>query len=437
MELSPEVIGLIGVIIMVILLFSRMWIGATLLIVGFAGIWILTDLGTALNILGMVPYSQSTDYTMTCLPMFILMGVVLAHSNLGSDLFDCAVKWFGRVRGGLAMACAVACGFFAAVCGDSVTTAVTMGKVAVPTMRRYKYSDKVIGGVVSAGGSIGVMIPPSICFIIYGLITQESIGTLFIAGIIPGILQVIFYILVIVVLGKAKPDWIPQGKSYAMKEKIQGTKEVWPVLIIFLVVMGGIYTGWFTPTEAGAFGAFAAIIVSILNKRINRNNIVACFKETLISAAMVYFLVVGAHTFLRFMAFSNLPSYLGETIVALNTEHGVAKEWIILGIVIMYIILGMFMDIIAAIFLTLSIVYPIVSALGYDLIWFGVITVRVMQMGMVSPPFGLNLFAVSRATGIKIKDCYIGELPFFITDIIHTLLLILIPALSTWLVSLI
>lgn len=434
--MSPEIIGLIGVVIMVILLFSRMWIGITLTIVGFVGCVILTDFSTSFSILGSVPYAQSTDYTMTCLPMFILMGVVLARSGLGFDLFDCATKWFGRIRGGLAMACSVACGMFAAVCGDSVTTAVTMGKVCIPIMRKHKYAEPIIGGTVASGGSIGVMIPPSICFIIYGLITQESIGTLFIAGIIPGILQIIFYVAVIVIIGKIKPDWIPAGQRYSMSEKLHASRNVWPVVVIFLIVMGGIYGGFFTPTEAGGFGAFASIVVCALNRKFDKNVAKESFKESLKSTAMVYMLIVGAYVFLRFMAFSHLPESLGNYIVSLNRDKGVSTGLIIFGIVIMYIILGMFMDIIAAIFLTLGIVYPIVSSLGFDLIWFGVITVRVMQMGMVSPPFGLNLFAVSKSTGIKIKDMFFGEIPFFIADIVHVVLLILIPGISTFLPNL-
>ncbi len=428
--MRPEIVGLIGIVILVVMLFSKMWVGLSMVLVGFVGCWYFTDFPTALNILGMVPYTQSTDYTLSCMPMFVLMGVVLSYSGLGNDLYSCAARWLGRVKGGLCMATSVACGLFAAVCGDSAVTAVTMGKVAYPPMKKQGYADTTIAGSICSGGTIGVMIPPSVCFIIYGLITQESIGTLFMAGILPGITQVLFYILTVVVLGKLKPDSMPNGQRYSMKEKLDGTKTVWPVLILFVIIMGGIYGGWFTPTEAGAIGAVASIVISLCNKRLTRKTFKAACVESLKNTATVFVLICGAYVFLRFVAFSQLPSFLSTFVVELNTIHHVGRGWIILCLVIMYIILGMFLDVMACIMLTLGIVYPIVSALGYNLIWFGVIMVRVMEIGMLSPPFGLNLFVVAKSTNLKLKDVYKGVLPFLTADLFHILLLLFVPAVS-------
>jgi C4-dicarboxylate transporter DctM subunit len=432
---SDITIGIIGVVIMVILLFSKLWVGLGMMIVGFIGCWMIADLNTAISVLGVVPYSQTMNYTMTCMPMFVMMGVVLSISGLGNDLYHCAAKWFGRIRGSLAMATVVACGFFAAVCGDSVVTAVTMGKVSYPAMKEHKYSTRIAVGAIACGGTVGVMIPPSLCFIIYGLITENSIGTLFMAGIIPGITQVLLYIVTIVILAKVKPSLVPAGQKVPMSEKMRSSKNVWPVAVIFIILLWGMYGGWFTPTEAGAFGAFCSIVISYANGGLRGKTRAAMF-ETLRSAAMVYFLIVGAYVFLRFMALTRLPAEFSGFITTLHSEHGISGTWIMIGLIIMYIILGCFLDVMACLLLTLGIVYPVVTALGYDPIWFGVIVVRLMEIGMVTPPFGLNLFAISKSTGAGTTEVYRGVIPFLLADVVDVFLLMAFPMISLWIPSL-
>jgi len=434
--MTPQLIGIIGVVVLVVLLFSRMWVAMTMFLVGFIGCWLLGGFKMALSIIGSVPYSQSYNYTMACLPLFVLMGVVLAKSGLGGDLYNFASKLLGRIRGGLAMATVTACAFFAAVCGDSVTTAVTMGKVSYPEMKRHNYSAKIALGSITAGGTIGVLIPPSICFIIYGLITQQSIGALFMAGMIPGILQALFYIITISIICKVKPDAAPQGKAIPIKEKAKSAITVWPVVVLFILIMYGMYGGWFTPTEGGAFGAFFAIVISFLNKRLTPKDCYGTLKEAALNTAMIYFLIVSCYIFLRFMALSELPAAFSQFVTRLNAEYNVPGYIIMLAICVMYIILGCFVDVLAAILLTISILYPVVLALGYSPIWFGVIVVRLMEIGMLSPPFGLNLFAIAKTTKEPMGTVYRSVIPFLIADVAHVVLLIFIPWLSLWLPSL-
>ena len=433
--MTPQLIGIIGVVVLVVLLFTRMWVAMTMFLVGFVGCWLLGGFRMALSIIGTVPYSQSYNYTMACLPLFVLMGVVLARSGLGGDLYNFASKLLGRIRGGLAMATVTACAFFAAVCGDSVTTAVTMGKVSYPEMKRHNYSSKIAVGSIAAGGTIGVLIPPSICFIIYGLITQQSIGALFMAGMIPGILQAAFYIATIMIMCRIKPGTAPPGQAVPIKEKVRSARTVWPVIVIFVLIMYGMYGGWFTPTEGGAFGAFVAVAISFLNRKLTRKTGYESLKEAALNTAMIYFLIVSCYVFLRFMALSGLPAAFSQFVTRLNTEHNVPGYVIMLSICVMYIILGCFVDVLAAILLTISILYPVVLELGYSPIWFGVIVVRLMEIGMLSPPFGLNLFAIAKTTKEKMGTVYRSVVPFLIADVAHVVLLLFVPSLSLWLPS--
>jgi tripartite ATP-independent transporter DctM subunit len=429
-----EIIGIIGVVVVIVLMLLRMQVGFAMLLVGFFGVCYLQGWDFTTTVLGLIPFSSAQSYTMSCLPLFIMMGIVLAEAGLGAALFDFASKLLGRIKGSLAMATAVACGFFAAICGDSVTTAVTMGKVAFPEMIRYKYSPKLASAVIACGGTVGILIPPSMCFIIYGTITEQSIGKLFMAGFIPGILQIAFYIAVISILVRVKKDYAPaMQERFSIKEKLRASGQVWPVLLIFLIIMGGMYGGLFTPTEAAAFGAFSSIIVGFATRRLRVGGFRNALMESVKNSAMTYFILIGAYVFMRFMTMSRLPVTFGNAIVGLNEDHGVPRLAILMLILAMYIVFGMFMDVFATILLTLPIVFPVIVQLGYDPIWFGVIITRMMEFGMISPPFGMNLFAIAKITRTPISQIYSGVWPFLIADIFHVTLLIAIPELSLWL----
>ncbi|MCL1829173.1 MAG: TRAP transporter large permease [Oscillospiraceae bacterium] len=436
--MSNEIIGLIGIAVLVLLLFSKMWVGVSMMLVGFAGCIILGGYGSAAILLGMIPYTTTSYYTLACMPVFIFMGVLISESGLGADLYIAARTWLGRLRGGLAMATIVACGFFAAVCGDSVTSAVTMSKVSYPEMKKHGYGEGLASATIAAGGTIGILIPPSICFIIYALITEQSVGKLFMAGIIPGILMVIFYMIVIAFKTKGKSGEIPPAaaEGYSFKEKLISLRLIWPIVLVFLVMMIGMYAGFFTPTEAATIGVIVTLLVAVFGRRLTVNKFINALKETLSYSCMIYLLLIGAYVFMRFMAFSRLPAWLSNNVGILYTVYEVPRVVILICVLIFYIFLGMFMDVFPCILLTLGFVYPVMEEIGYSLIWFGVIMTRMMEIGMISPPFGLNLFVCAKSCDVPMGTLYRGIIPFVCMDFLHVALLVALPVLSLWLPSL-
>ena len=436
--MSPETIGLIGIAILVVLLFSKMWVGLSMLIVGFVGCIILSGFDISAILVGMLPYTTTSNYTLACMPVFIFMGVLISESGLGADLYIAARTWLGRLRGGLAMATVGACAFFAAVCGDSVTSAVTMSKVSYPEMIKHGYGEGIASATIAAGGTIGILIPPSICFIIYALITEQSVGKLFMAGIIPGITMSLFYITVIAIKSRSKSGDIPLAATsgYTVREKLISLKLVWPIVLVFLVMMVGMYAGFFTPTEAATIGVLVTLVVALAGKRLTVKKFTTALKETLSYSCMIYLLLIGAYVFMRFMAFSQLPGWLSTNIGLLYTVYAVPRVVILIIVLLFYVFLGMFMDVFPCILLTLGFVYPVMRDLGYSLIWFGVIMTRMMEIGMISPPFGLNLFVCAKSCDVPMGTLYRGIIPFVCVDILHVALLVAIPALSLWLPSL-
>lgn len=428
--MSPEYIGLIGVGFLVVLLFMRMWVGLAMAVIGFLGYAVITSLKHALLVAGSVPYSAIANETVAAVPLFILMGVVVSNTGVSGDLYNAAYKWLGQLRGGLAISTVVACGGFAAMSGSSAATAATMGKVALPEMRKYNYDEKLSTGAVAAGGTIGILIPPSMGFILYGILTEESIGKLFVAGIIPGILEIVFYIAVIIILCRFDAMLGPAGPKTSITEKLPALKNTWPMLALFLLVMGGIYGGWFTPTEAGAIGAFGAIVISAITRKITRENLMASILEAARTTAMIVLIIAGAFILMKFMAVSRLPSWLADFVSGLPFPPMI----ILLLILCLYIILGMFLDIYAAILLTLPILFPVIVSLGFDPIWYGVVMVRVMEVGLITPPMGLNVFILAGATNAPLGTIFKGVVPFLIADILHIALLVAFPGISLLLV---
>jgi tripartite ATP-independent transporter DctM subunit len=430
--MSPEVVGAIGVVILVVLLFLRVWVGIAMALIGFLGFAYLTSVKNALLVLGAVPYSTLANETVAAVPLFILMGVMVSNTGVAGDLYQTAYKWFGQFRGGLAMATVVACGGFAAICGSSQATVATLGKVALPEMKKYRYDMKMTAGSVAAGGTIGILIPPSMGFILYGILTEESIGKLFMAGIIPGILEILFYIGVIFIMCQFKPTLGPAGPKASFKEKMASLKFTWSMIALFLLVMGGIYGGWFTPTEAGAVGAFGAIVISAIAGKFTRDNFFQSILEAAQTTAMMMLILAGAFIFIKFMAVSRLPDHLASYVSGLTLPPVVILTLIIL----LYIILGMFLDGPSAIILTLPILFPVILALGFSPIWYGVIMVRVIEVGLITPPMGLNVFILAGVTNTPLGVIFKGIVPFLIADFFHIALLVAIPALSLFLPNL-
>ena len=429
--MSPELVGIIGVVFMLVLIFMRVWVGVAMILAGLLGFAYLEGWDKAFIIAGTEPYSQIAFYVISCIPLFILMGIVVSNSGIAGDLYNAAHKWIGRMAGGLAIATMVATGGFAAVCGSSDATAAAMGKVAFPEMKKLGYDSKLAAGCIAAGGSIGILIPPSLGFILYGLLTEQSIGRLFMAGFIPGVLEVVIYSITIFILCRMNPRLGPPGPRTNIREKVSSLKNIWGMMSLFLLVLGGIYMGIFTPTEAGAVGAFGAIAISLIGRRLTRTNFRESMVETAKITAMIVLLISGAFIFLRFLAVSGLPTMLSDFVAGLV----LSKYVLLVGIIVFYLILGCFWDIFACILLTLPFIFPVVLALEFDPIWFGVIMVRCMEVGLITPPFGLNVFILSGVINVPAGTVFRGVLPFVLADFFHIALLVAVPPLSLWLPS--
>lgn len=423
-------VGIIGCIMTLVMIFGRVWVGPTMMIASILGIAYLKGWAYCMNLIGTIPYSETANYTMSSLPLFVFMGCLLSITAIGGDLYSFARAWLSKLKGGLAVATVAACGVFAAICGDSVATAVTMGKVALPEMRKYKYADTLSSASIVAGGTIGIMIPPSITFIMYGLITELSIGKLFAAGMLPGITQVIFYTVTIMIICKFKPKAAGEKVTFTKKERMQTIVPVWPTLLLIISMLGGLYGGLFTPTEAAAFGAFFTIVISLIKKRLSKTRFITALKDTIQSTSMVFFIIIGAYFFIRFMAISGLPAAISKGLLDWQAANDVPKLLIVFIIIAFYLITGCFLDGLACMLLTLPIVYPIITSLGYDGIWWGVIMVREMETAMITPPFGLNLFTVSKACSVPIGTVYRGVWPFILSDTLHIFMLVMIPSIS-------
>jgi tripartite ATP-independent transporter DctM subunit len=431
--MTPLAVGYIGIAVLVIMLFSGIHIAVVMGLIGFLGIVYLSGWEPALSVLGAVPYSAFGNVDLSVAPLFILMGSFCFHAGLSRDLFDTVHKWLGHFRGGLAMATVGACAGFAAVSGSSLATAATMGTVALPEMRRYKYDPALATGSVAAGGTIGILIPPSVILIIYAVLTEQSVGKLFLAGFIPGVLEAIFYIGVIVVICKIKPSMGPPGPKSSFLEKIISLKGTWVVILLFILVIGGLYLGVFSPTEAAGVGAGGAFIFALARGRLNWQN----FKESLISTtkttAMIFTILVGAMIFGYFLAITRLPFELADFIGTLPVNRYV----IIILILVLYLFLGCVMDAMGMILLTVPILFPVAASLGFNPIWFGIIIVRVFEMASITPPVGMNVFVLKGvAKDVPLGTIFRGIIPFLIADFFHVTLLVAVPQVALFLPNL-
>jgi C4-dicarboxylate transporter DctM subunit len=427
--MSEPMIGLLGVVILMVLLSLRMPIAFALALVGFIGFALIVDLGGALTNLRLVPWRYIADYNLAVLPLFILMGSITANTGVTQDLYGSAYTWVGQYRGGLAMSTIMATGAFGAVCGLSLAAVATFGRIVKPEMERYNYDPKLAAGSVAAGSTLTSLIPPSLPFIIYGILAEQSIGRLFIAGIFPGITEIIFYFVVIYIICRRNPQMGPAGPRTSLKAKLASLKKAWATLALFVLVMGGIYMGIFTPTEAGGIGAFGAIVISLIQRRLTVQGFINSIGETARITAMALLIFIGAMLFSRFIAVSQLPFMLSEMI----SNLAIPDLAVIVVILIIYLFLGCFFDIITTLVLTLPILFPVIEAMGFDPIWYGVLMVRIIEIGVISPPFGLDCFVVAGAMNIKVGTVFRGIIPFVIADLFNVALLVAIPQISLFL----
>jgi len=427
--MSPETIGIIGICVLIVLLFARMWIGASMALIGFVGYAYIINVKAAFGVVAQIPYNTIAFYPITCLPLFMLMGEVISETKMGEDLYETAHKLIGQVRGGLAMATVVACALFAAITGMSAASTIAMGKVALPQMRKHKYDDSLATGCIASAGTLATLIPPSMTFIMYGILTENSVGLLFMAGFLPGILLAALFILTILTISLIQPEKAPRGPKTSLKEKVVSLKYTWHMILLFLLVLGGIYGGIFTPTEAGAVGAFGAIIITVASRRLNLRRFFTSLLNAGQTTAMAMLLVVGAFIFMKFLAVSKLPFVIADVIGALE----VSRYVIFAGIVFMYIILGMFLDVISAVILTIPIIYPLIVALGFDPIWYGVVIVIIIEMGVVTPPIGINVFILAGVVDTPLYTIFRGVTPFVVAMILCIVIITIFPEIALFL----
>lgn len=431
MELSPILVGLIGFAVLFIIMAWGMPIGVAMGLVGFVGIWYLISSDAALVKMSVIPFATiGTSYELFVLVLFVFMANVVHESGLVRDMFNLAGKWLGHQPGGIAMSTVAACTGFAAVSASSVATAATIGLVSLPEMKRFNYDPMLSTGVIAAGGTIGILIPPSGMLIIYGILTETSIGQLFVGGLIPGILEAVFYIALIYGMCIWKPSLGPRGPKSTFREKITAFGSCGEILALIALVLVGLIIGWFTPTEAGGVGAFGAIVFSMFRRRLNWEKFKRAVIGTLKTAGMLYGVLIGAYIFKFFLAITNIPFTLADMI----SELTFPPMMIMLCIMLIFLVLGCVMDTAAMTVLLIPIFFPIADALGFHPVWFGILLCRAMEMGMISPPIGMNVFVISGiAPDIPIQKIFKGIIPFLIADILHVALLMAVPTLVLFL----
>ena len=432
--MTPTTIGIIGIAALFILLFSRMPVGFLMALVGFIGFAAIVTPDAALHLLSKDFFSVFSSYSLTVIPLFVLMGQIAFHSGISTRLFDAAYKFIGHLPGGLAIATIGACAFFSAICGSSNATAATMGAATLPEMTRYNSKPELATGVVAAGGSLGILIPPSVIFIVYGILTEQSIGKLFISGILPGILLTLFFIIAILIWATLDSELGPKGPRFLWKERLASLSGVTETLVIFVLVMGGLFAGVFTPTEAGAMGAFFTIVVAVLRRQLNWEGFLQALSETTRITCMIMVIVAGATLFGHFLAVSRIPYNIAGWISSFDLPAWAIMSFIVFG----YLIGGCFIDALALIMLTIPIFYPVVMKFGFDPIWFGVVIVLVTQIGVITPPVGVNVYVVSGvARDVPLQVIFKGVLPLLLAMVILVFLLIPFPQIATFLPSLI
>jgi len=431
--MSSDAAAVVGFVALFGLILVRVPVGMAMGLVGVTGYGYIVGAGPALKMVGQTSMRTVTDYTFGVIPMFLLMGAIVSASGMSRELFRAANSLVGHWRGGLGIATIAACGGFAAISGSSVATAATFATVAYPEMRRYDYPQSFAAGVIAAGGTLGAIFPPSTVLAVYGLITQQDIGKLFIAGILPGLLAVSMYMLTIAAIGVARPGFLPAGPRSDWKERLASLRDVWAALALFIFVIGGLYGGLFTPTEAGGVGASGAFLISIARRRLTPAGALKSLLQATRTAAAVFTVLIGALLFGYFLTVTETPQKVTEFVTGL----GLGRYGVLALIMLMYLALGCLMDAMAMIILTVPIVFPVVTAIGFDPIWFGIIIVMTVELGLIHPPVGMNVFVIKTAVkDVSFTTIFKGVLPFIATDILRLVILISFPAIALYLPSL-
>ena len=419
-----------GFIVAFALILFQVPIAIALGLVGFAGYVLLLDFTPALSMVATLTRDSTLAYSLIVLPLCVLMGNLVAGAGISGDLFRAAQAFIGRRRGGLAMATVVACGGFGAICGSSVVTAATMGRVAIPAMRKLGYSDSLSAAAVAAGGTLGILIPPSIIMVVYGIATQTHIGMLFAAGIVPGLIAIIGYVMAVQWSVWREPKIAPLGEKLDRQDRAALLKSLWPVAVIFAVVMGGIYGGFFTTIEASGIGASAAMLFALSHHSLKVRDIYPILVDTAKTSAMMFAIILGAALFGEFVNQTGVH----EGLLHLVQDSGLPTFGVVLLIVLVYLVLGCVLESLSMILLTVPIFFPIITALGFDPVWFGILIVVVVEIGLITPPIGVNLFVIrSVMPDIPMMSVVRGVVPFIVADLVRVLLIAAVPSLTLWL----
>lgn len=432
MPLDPHSIGIIGLVSLIVLMFSRVPVAYVMIFVGFVGFVFIRGMTPALDIMGSTFYEVLSNYNFAAIPMFILMGYLAYYSGIIPQVFETAKKWVGHLPGGMAQVTIVGGAGFGAASGSGPAATATLSRIAIPEMIKAGVDRRLAYGVVASAGPLAVMIPPSILMILFGIITQQSIGKLLIGGLIPGLMIAVIYMIVVYVLVKLRPTLAPSEPKVPFRERLKSLKNISAFAILVFCVIAGLYFGLFTPTEAGAAGAFTTFVIVLVRKGFAWGILKESVLETIKTSCMIFLMIGGAHIFSYFLAITRIPTSLSQFLVSLSVEPIV----ILLAVILMYVILGMFVEMVSAMFVTLPVIFPAIVALNYDPIWFGVMLVFLVELALVTPPFGLSLFIIRGVDqGSKMSDIYKGCVPFIIADFVILLLLILFPEIITFLPS--
>jgi len=430
--MTPITTGIIGMVILLCLMALGMPIGFGMLLLGFVGFAYLVKLSGAIQILSTVPYNVISNYDYCVLPLFLLMAGVCLYSGLAKSLFRLVYTWIGRLQGGLAVATIGACAMFAAASSSSIATAVTIGVVAIPEMRSYKYDAALATGCVAAGGTLGILIPPSGILIIYGIITEQSISKLFVAGVIPGIVLAVMFMIMIYIRARLNPNLAPQGPRTSFKTKIVAVGQSFEMLALLLLVIVGLIIGWFTPTEAGAIGAFGAIVLSLIRRRLSWEGFKKSLIDSLRDTGMIFTIILGAFVFNAFLAVSTIPMEVATFVGNL----GLPPLGIMIIIIFVYVILGCFIDTMSMVLLTIPIFFPVATSLGFNPIWFGIIIVLMCEISMITPPIGVNVFVIAGISrDIPMQTVFKGIIPFLAIELVFVALLVAFPQMALFLPS--
>ncbi|MFS0575513.1 TRAP transporter large permease [Sporosarcina sp. 179-K 3D1 HS] len=428
--MSALVIGIVGLVVLIGLLLLRVPVALSMAAVGFFGYWSISGLNPTLKLMGLVPYSTVASYTFTVIPLFLLMGYFVYYGNLATDMFSSFNKWLGNIPGGILYATIIGGAAFGAANGSGPASTATLARITIPEMERLGVNKKLAYGAVASAGPLAQMIPPSMLMIIYAILAEQPVGKLLIAGIIPGIIITLSYIVTIYVVLKKNPDWAPKTQKYSIKEKVHSLKGIWGIAILIGSIMIGLYLGVFTPTEAGAVGAAIAFVITIVTKKLKWSGFTSSIIETIKTSATVFFIVISSFLFGYFLGITQIPAFVSEFLTGLN----VSPMTIMVFVCLMYLFLGMFIDMISAMFLTIPIILPAIIQLGFDPIWFGVIVVFLAEISLVTPPFGISIFMIQGVVkGSEYGDIIKGSIPFIIADLFILVIFLAFPKLILFL----